>query len=99
MELQAGDPDAARRLFQEGVWADPGSRDVVFIFHAWATLEWRCGNAPLARELFKSALKVEPRSENTWATWIAVRGELLRLLLLCAALGVEGAVRLAGGSF
>lgn len=73
MELQAGDLEAARRLFQEGVWADPGNRDVVYIFHAWGTLEMRSGNHALARELYKSALRLDPRSETTWATWIVVR--------------------------
>lgn len=32
MEFQLGRYDEARRLFQEGVWADPGNTDVVFIF-------------------------------------------------------------------
>lgn len=32
MEYQLGNFDEARRLFQEGVWADPSSKDVVYIF-------------------------------------------------------------------
>lgn len=32
MEYQLGNYVEARRLFQEGVWADPGNKDVVFIF-------------------------------------------------------------------
>lgn len=32
MEYQLGSYVEARRLFQEGVWADPGNKDVVFIF-------------------------------------------------------------------
>jgi hypothetical protein len=32
MEYQLGNYAEARRLFQEGVWADPGNKNVVFIF-------------------------------------------------------------------
>lgn len=32
MEYQLGNFSEARRLFQEGVWADPGNKDVVYIF-------------------------------------------------------------------
>lgn len=32
MEYQLGNYTEARRLFQEGVWADPGNKNVVFIF-------------------------------------------------------------------
>jgi hypothetical protein len=35
MESEQGNCERARQLFQEGVWADPGSsKDTVFIFHA-----------------------------------------------------------------
>jgi hypothetical protein len=39
MEFQLGRYDEARRLFQEGVWADPGNKDVVFIFQVCV---WLC---------------------------------------------------------
>jgi hypothetical protein len=32
MEYQLGNYSEARRLFQEGVWADPGNKDVVYVF-------------------------------------------------------------------
>jgi hypothetical protein len=32
MEYQLGYFSEARRLFQEGVWADPGNKDVVYVF-------------------------------------------------------------------
>jgi hypothetical protein len=32
MEYQLGNFQEARRLFQEGVWADPGNKDAVYIF-------------------------------------------------------------------
>ena len=73
MEAELRSVEAARKLFQEGVWADPGNRDVVFVFHAWAVLEAREKNHALARELFKSALRVDPRSDATWETWIRAR--------------------------
>ncbi|GBF99253.1 mRNA maturation factor [Raphidocelis subcapitata] len=80
MEFQRGRLEEARRLFQEGVWADPGNRDVVYVFQAWGVLEWKgTQNHQLARELFKAALKVDPRNESTWGTWIAMEEELGRL--------------------
>ena len=53
-----GNHERARELFQEGVWADPRSRDTVFVFHAWGVLEKNVGNVGFARELFKAAIKV-----------------------------------------
>jgi hypothetical protein len=46
---------------------------------AWGVLEQRTGNAALARELFKAALKVDPKNESTWATWIKMEEDLGRL--------------------
>lgn len=80
MEYQLGNVEEGRRLFQEGVWADPGNRGVVYVFQAWGVLEWKgAQNHQLARELFKAALKVDPRNESTWATWIQMEEELGRL--------------------
>ena len=45
-------------MFQEGVWADPRSRDTLYIFHAWGVLEQKLENVGFARELFKAAIKV-----------------------------------------
>jgi hypothetical protein len=42
-------------------------------------LEQRAGNATLARELFKAALKVDPKNESTWSTWISMEEDLGRL--------------------
>lgn len=41
---------------------------VVHLLQAWGVLERSAGNAPLARELFKAALKVGHMT-HTWATW------------------------------
>ncbi|KXZ45393.1 hypothetical protein GPECTOR_55g299 [Gonium pectorale] len=49
---------------------------VVFVFHAWGSLEYRCGNVSTARELFKAAVRVDPKNETTWATWVAMESEL-----------------------
>jgi hypothetical protein len=46
---------------------------------AWGVLEQRTGNAALARELFKAALKVDPKNESTWSTWIKMEEDLGRL--------------------
>ena len=32
LEFRQGDLERARQLFQEGVWADPGNKDVVVVF-------------------------------------------------------------------
>lgn len=62
--LPQGHVERARQLFQQGVWADPRSRDTVYVFHAWGCLERDAGNIPLARELFKAAIKVDPKAEK-----------------------------------
>ncbi len=67
-----GNVERARELFQQGVWADPRSRDTVWVFHAWGCLERGQGNLQLARELFKAAIKVEPKADKVWFTWIAM---------------------------
>jgi hypothetical protein len=46
---------------------------------AWGVLEMRAGNHSLARELFKAALKVDPKNEPTWGTWIAMEDDLGRV--------------------
>jgi hypothetical protein len=46
---------------------------------AWGVLEQRTGNAALARELFKAALKVDPKNESTWSTWIKMEEDAGRL--------------------
>lgn len=51
----------------QGVWADPVNRDVAQVFQAWGVLEARHGTVQLARELFKCAIKADPKSEITWA--------------------------------
>jgi hypothetical protein len=40
MEYQLGNFSEARRLFQEGVWADPGNKDVVYIFQVNCTAQF-----------------------------------------------------------
>lgn len=42
MEYQLGNYTEARRLFQEGVWADPGNKNVVFIFQVGAACQHVC---------------------------------------------------------
>jgi hypothetical protein len=44
MEYQLGNFSEARRLFQEGVWADPGNKDVVYIFQVRRTAGDSRGN-------------------------------------------------------
>ncbi len=67
MEARAGNLDAARELFQQGVWsAPPRDRDVSLIFQAWAVLEAGAGNHSMARQLFKCAVKANPKSEPSW---------------------------------
>lgn len=75
MESQLGEVDHARRLFQKGVWADPRSKDTVWVLHAWGCLERDQDNLPLARELFKAAIKVDPKAEKVWFTWIAMEAD------------------------
>ena len=66
LESECGNLDKARELFQQGVWAEPGSRDVAKVFQAWGVLERKAGNVELSRQLFKCAIKADPRSEPSW---------------------------------
>ena len=66
MEYREGNLDRARELLQQGVWADPNSKDVAKVFHAWGVLEKSAGNVDLARELFRCAVKADPDSEPGW---------------------------------
>ena len=50
----------------QGVWADPTSKDTALVFQAWGVLEARNDNPQLARELFKCAVKADPRSQISW---------------------------------
>ena len=62
LEFRQGNLAEARQLFQQGVWADPNSRDVAFVWQAWALLEIRCSNVTLARRMFQCAMRADPRS-------------------------------------
>jgi len=75
MEASLGNLDRARQLYQEGVWADPRSRNTVWVLHAWGCLEQAQGKLSLARELFKAAIRVDPKSEAVWSTWITMEQE------------------------
>lgn len=66
LEYRAGCLERARELFQQGVWADPGSAGVALVFQAWGVLEQAAGNMQLARELFRCAVKADPKSETSW---------------------------------
>jgi hypothetical protein len=52
-----------------------GSRDTVWVLHAWGSLERQAGNTGLARELFKAAVRVDPKSEivSEGSPWWAAR--------------------------
>ncbi|MEW5298917.1 MAG: hypothetical protein WDW36_001987 [Sanguina aurantia] len=77
MEADYGDTDYARELFQQGVWADPRSKNTVYVFQAWGVMEAKkCQAFAVARELFKAAIKVDPKNVAVWSTWIDMEQEL-----------------------
>jgi hypothetical protein len=47
----------------------------VFVFHAWGSLERKASNVGFARELFKAAIKVDPKNEKVWSAWIGMEEE------------------------
>lgn len=72
MEWRLGHFEEARRLFQEGIWSKPNSRDVCKVFQAWGCLEQQDGNVALARNLFKCAVKADPTSNVAWSSWVCL---------------------------
>ena len=72
----AGDCDAARALFQEGIWAlPPSSPDCCRLFLSWALLEsFEDENISLARELFHCAMKAQPRNAYVMEGWAKAEG-------------------------
>lgn len=62
LECACGRYDAARRLFQEAVWAAPRSAHVVRTWHAWGMMELKLGRLDLARRYFAHGLDVDRRS-------------------------------------
>ncbi len=62
LEFRQRDLAEARRLFQQGVWADPNSSDVAYIWQAWALLEWQSSSILLARRMFQCAMRADPRN-------------------------------------
>eukprot|EP00884_Botryococcus_braunii_P022420 jgi/Botrbrau1/8862/Bobra.50_2s0019.1 len=56
-------------FFQQGVWAQPGSKDVTYVWQAWGVLEAEAGHPQLARQLFKCAVKADPESVPSWIAW------------------------------
>lgn len=62
LECACGRYNAARRLFQEAVWAAPRSAHVVRTWHAWGLMEMKLGRLDLARRYFAHGLDVERRS-------------------------------------
>jgi hypothetical protein len=66
LEHRAGNLERARELFQQGVWAQPGSKDVTYVWQAWGLLEAEAGHPQLARQLFKCAVKADPDSVPSW---------------------------------
>lgn len=53
MEARLGNMGRAREIFQEGVWANPTSKSVDRIWHAWGVFERRAGFMELARKYFQ----------------------------------------------
>ena len=69
--------DVARDLFQQGIWAaPPRDKNVCMLFQAWAILERAAGDIPLARQLFKCAVKADPTSEPSWLAWAAMEEDM-----------------------
>ena len=51
------------------MWVAPRSRNACRLFQAWGVLEEREGSIPLARQLYKCAIKSDPTSEKAWLSW------------------------------
>ena len=66
-QVQLAENTHIKLVALQGVWADPVSRDVALVFQAWGVLEAQHGTTQLARELFKCAVKADPKSEKSWA--------------------------------
>jgi len=66
LEWEEGAVERARELFQQGVWAEPTSKDVVALFKAWGDLEASQANVNMARAMYQCAVRADVRSKRSW---------------------------------
>ncbi len=64
--IRQGDFTAARRLFRQGVQADPTHAPT---WQAWALMEKSLGNPEEARRLFKQGVQADPTHAPLWQAW------------------------------
>ena len=61
-------PNAGRLCYQtaENELRQAGLKPSSHVYTAWASLEWKAGEIRRARELFKMALKIDPKCSAAW---------------------------------
>lgn len=76
LETREGNPDEARRIFQEGIWAcaqlsggQSGGHKCARLWQAWGVLEAREGDYAAARRCFNRALDADKRNMAAMTAW------------------------------
>jgi len=76
LELEDGNPAAARKILYEGARLYPGDQ---FLLQRWGTLESRLGNIEKARELFGKSVLIQPHAPTFVAWAILEEGEGIKV--------------------
>lgn len=83
LETRMGNPDEARRIFQEGIWAcaqlsggQSGGYKCARLWQAWGVLEAQEGDYPAARRCFSRALDADKCNIAAMTAWTLMESEL-----------------------
>jgi len=76
LETRYGSPEAARKVFQQGIWncaqthgGNSGGRRCARLWQAWGVLEEKEGDIPAARRCFSRAVDAEARNVPAVVAW------------------------------
>ena len=83
LETRQGNPEEARRIFQEGIWAcaqltggQSGGYKCARLWQAWGVLEAQEGDYAAARRCFSRALDADKRNIAAMTAWTLMEEEI-----------------------
>lgn len=83
LETRQGNPDEARSIFQEGIWAcaqltggQSGGYQCARLWQAWGVLEAQEGDYPASRRCFSRALDADKRNIAAITAWTLMEEEI-----------------------
>lgn len=81
--MRNGNPEEARKIFQQGIWAcaqlagnQSGGYHCARLWQAWGVLEAREGDFPAARRCFNRALDADSRNVAAMTAWAQMEDEI-----------------------